>query len=81
MHTVTVSAKGWVVIPKAIRERHGLKKGSRVQIVDYGSILAVVPLPDDPVEALQGMFGDGPPLTLDLLEERARERAREELGG
>ena len=81
MHTVTVSAKGWVVIPKAIRERHGLKKGSRVQIVDYGSILAVVPLPDDPVEALQGMFRDGPPLTLDLLEERARERAREEPGG
>lgn len=81
MHTVTVSAKGWVVIPKAIRERHGLKRGSRVQIVDYGSILAVVPLPDDPVEALQGMFMDGPPLTEDLLNERARERAVEDSGG
>lgn len=81
MYTVTVSAKGWVVIPKPIREKHGLKKGSRVQIVDYGQILAIVPLPDDPIEALHGMFEDGPSLTNDLLEERARERAKEEAGG
>jgi AbrB family looped-hinge helix DNA binding protein len=81
VHTVTVSAKGWVVIPKAIRERHGLKKGSRVQVVDYGHILAIVPLPDDPVEALHGMLIDGPSLTSDLLEERARERAGEESRG
>ncbi len=59
MHTATVSAKGWVVIPKSIREKHGLKKGSRVQILDYGQILVIVPLPDDPVEALHGMFGGG----------------------
>ena len=56
MHTSTVSAKGWVVIPKSIREKHGLKKGSRVQVLDYGQILAIVPLPDDPIEALHGMF-------------------------
>jgi AbrB family looped-hinge helix DNA binding protein len=78
MHTVTVSAKGWVVIPKPIREKHGLKKGSRVQILDYGEILAIVPLPDDPIEALHGMFEGGPSLTKELLAERERERAKEE---
>jgi AbrB family looped-hinge helix DNA binding protein len=78
MHTTTVSAKGWVVIPKPIREKHGLKKGSRVQVLDYGEILAIVPLPDDPVEALHGMFEGGPSLTRELLAERERERAREE---
>ena len=82
MGTATVSAKGWVVIPKPIREKHGLKKGSRVQIVDYGPILALVPLPDDPVEALHGLLQDGPSLTADLLAERRREREREEkIGG
>jgi AbrB family looped-hinge helix DNA binding protein len=81
MYTATVSAKGWVVIPKPIRERHGLKKGSRVQVVDYGQMLAIVPLPDDPIEALHGMFEDGPSLTNDLLTEHARDRAKEEAGG
>ncbi len=78
MHTAKVSAKGWVVIPKAIREKHGLEKGSRVQIVDYGEMLAIVPLPDDPVEVLHGMFAGGPSLTEELLVERERERSREE---
>jgi AbrB family looped-hinge helix DNA binding protein len=78
VHTTTVSSKGWVVIPKAIREKHGLKKGSRVQVIDYGQLLAIVPVPDDPVDALHGMFEAGPSLTDDLLAERARERSREE---
>jgi AbrB family looped-hinge helix DNA binding protein len=78
MHNVTVSAKGWVVIPKSIREKHGLKKGSRVQVLDYGQILALVPLPDDPIEALHGMCEGGPSLTRELLAERQQERAREE---
>ena len=66
------------MIPKAIREKHGLKKGSRVQVIDYGQLLAIVPVPDDPVDALHGMFEDGPSLTDDLLAERARDRSREE---
>jgi AbrB family looped-hinge helix DNA binding protein len=81
MYTAIVSAKGWVVIPKAIREKHGLTKGSCVQVVDYGQILALVPLPADPVEALHGMFEAGPSLTTDLLAERAHERHREERAG
>jgi AbrB family looped-hinge helix DNA binding protein len=81
MHTATVSAKGWVVIPKSIREKHGLKKGSRVQVLDYGQILAIVPLPDDPIEALHGMFEGGPSLTRELLAEREMERVREGRAG
>ena len=78
MYTVTVSTKGWVVIPKDLREKYRLKKGTRVQVVDYGGVLALVPLPDDPVDALHGMLEGGPSLTADLLTERARERVREE---
>ena len=81
MYTVTVSAKGWVVIPKDLREKYGLEKGTQVQVVDYGHVLALVPLPDDPVDALHGMLEDGPSLTADLLAERARERVREEARG
>lgn len=80
MNTVKVSTKGWVVIPKPLREKYELEKGTQVQVVDYGQVLALVPLPDDPVEALHGMLEAGPSLTKDLLAERAQEQAREEGG-
>ncbi len=78
MATVKVSAKGWIVIPQALRARYGLKKGARVQVVDYGGVLALVPVPDDPVGALRGMLAEGPSLTDELLAERGRERDAEE---
>jgi AbrB family looped-hinge helix DNA binding protein len=78
MHTATISTKGWVVIPKYLRDKYGLRKGSRVQVVEYDHALVLVPLPDDPVQALHGMLPGGPSLTADLLAEHARERAQEE---
>jgi AbrB family looped-hinge helix DNA binding protein len=76
MYTAKVSAKGWIVIPKPLREKYGLEKGSQVQVVDYGGVLALVPLLADPVKALHGMLARGPSLTEELLAERAGERAR-----
>jgi len=78
MTTVKVSAKGWIVIPQALRDRYGLKKGDQIQVVDYGGVLALVPIPDDPVEALHGMLAEGPSLTDELLTEHERERGLEE---
>ncbi|MBN1538227.1 MAG: AbrB/MazE/SpoVT family DNA-binding domain-containing protein [Anaerolineales bacterium] len=78
MHTVTISTKGWIVIPKDLRDKYGLRKGTRVQIVDYDQALALVPLPDDPAKALHGMLEGGPSLTVDLLAEHTHERAQEE---
>lgn len=81
MATVKVSAKGWIVIPQLLRDRYGLKKGARVQVVDYGGVLALVPLPEDPVTTLHGMLAEGPALTEELLAEHAREQAAEESSG
>lgn len=77
--TITkVSSQGGVVIPKPLRDEFGLKTGTRVKVVAYGGVLAVIPLPDDPVEALHGMLESCPSLTEDLLAERSREKAQEE---
>ena len=81
MYRARVSAKGWIVIPKDLRGKYGLTKGTHVQIIDYGSVLALVPVPEDPVEALAGMLEDGPSLTEELLAERRHERAREDARG
>jgi bifunctional DNA-binding transcriptional regulator/antitoxin component of YhaV-PrlF toxin-antitoxin module len=80
MYTAIISGKGWVVIPKPLRDKYGLDKGRQVQVVEYGSVLAIVPLPPggDPVEALHGLLAAGPSLTEELLAEHRRERAQEE---
>lgn len=78
MYTSKVSEKGWIVIPKPLRQKYGLRKGSQLQIVDYGEVLTLVPLPDDPVEILQGLLKDGPSLTAELLAERTLARTQEE---
>jgi AbrB family looped-hinge helix DNA binding protein len=76
--TAVISAKGWVVIPREIRRRYGLKKGDRVHFIDYGGVVAVVPVSKDPISEGFGMFKDGPSLTQGLLEDRRWELEREE---
>ena len=78
MTTVTVSGKGWVVIPQEIRKRHNLKKGDKVHIIDYGGVVAIVPASKDPVAEGFGMLKGGPSLTEALLDERRWELEREE---
>jgi AbrB family looped-hinge helix DNA binding protein len=80
MATVTVSRKGWVVIPKEVRERHGIKPGDRVHVIEYGRTIAIVPVAKDPIAAGYGMLKGGPSLTKALLEERRWELEREERG-
>jgi AbrB family looped-hinge helix DNA binding protein len=75
-----MSSKGAIVIPKELRRKYGLTPGAPVAVVDYGGVLAIVPIPSDPLAALDGMLtGDGGrPWTTELLEERQRERQRED---
>ena len=77
MTVATVSAKGWIVIPAQLRRKYELKPGARVVLVDYGGVLSIIPAMDNPVEEAAGLFKDKSPLTDTLLEEHARERARE----
>jgi len=75
--TVTVSEKGWVVIPAELRRKHNLHPGTEVQVVDYGGVLALVPRLDDPVRQAAGMLKGRKSLTRALLTEHRAERRRE----
>ena len=77
MPTLTVSSKGWVVIPAAYRARYRVHPGSRVEIVDYGGGMSLVPVLASPLSDAQGLLKRRRPLTGALLKERARERKRE----
>jgi AbrB family looped-hinge helix DNA binding protein len=78
---VTVSQKGWVVIPAELREKYHWKTGDRVKVVDYGGIVSLIPVLDAPEEQGAGALRmKGHSLLRGLKrarkEERRRERAR-----
>jgi AbrB family looped-hinge helix DNA binding protein len=76
--TMTISNKGWVVIPSELRKKYHLYPGAEVVIIDYGGVLAIVPAMHDPIKHGRGMLKGGASLTKALLEERAADRKREE---
>jgi AbrB family looped-hinge helix DNA binding protein len=75
--TIKISHKGWVVIPVELRRKYDLKPGDEVHVVDYGGVLSLIPVSDDPLKHASGMLKGNKSLTRALLEERKRERARE----
>lgn len=76
--TAKVSAKGWVVIPAALRKRHGLKPGALVEFRDQDGRIVIIPRVNDVIETLYGKFAAETSLTKALLEDRAKELKREE---
>ncbi|MCL4384751.1 MAG: AbrB/MazE/SpoVT family DNA-binding domain-containing protein [Cyanobacteria bacterium] len=77
MKNVTVSDKGWIVIPNEIREKYNLKKGDKVNVVDYGGIIAIIPVSKDVIKESAGIFKSKKSLTKLLLESRKEEIERE----
>ena len=74
---LTISEKGWVVIPAELRKKYQLTPGSEVIIVDYGGVLSIVPAMKNPVKQGRGLLKAVPSLADDLRKERAKERARD----
>ena len=77
MKTTTVSEKGWVVIPNEIREKYNIKKGDKVNIIDYGNIIAIIPTSRDVIKDSVGIFKSKKSLTKSLLDDRKEEIERE----
>lgn len=77
MTVSAISAKGWVVIPAGLRKKYNLHAGRHVALVDYGGVLAIVPVLADPVEEAAGILKSEASLTQALLDERRQERDRE----
>lgn len=79
MAVATISSKGWVVIPVDMRKKYDLRPGKQVVIVDYGNILALMLMLDDPVDDAIGLLAGDTSLTEALRAERLAEMAGERL--
>ena len=75
--SLTISTKGWVVIPAELRKKYNLVPGTEVIIVDYGGVLSIIPALQNPVKQGRGSLKGLPSLTKDLLHERKNEKSRE----
>jgi len=73
MATVKTLAKGQIVIPAAIRKRYRIEPGTRIQIMEYGGIIYLVPPVEDPIRAACGLLPSKPSLSQKLLRERKKE--------
>jgi AbrB family looped-hinge helix DNA binding protein len=72
MH-VKLSQKGGVVLPASMRKKHGLKPGAIFKVVDYGGVLALIPMVNDPVREGAGILKGGDSLTKLIIEEHHNE--------
>ena len=73
----TVSARGQVSIPAALRKKFHIEARMELEWVEEGNAIKVIPLPKDPVTAFRGAGKDR--YTSDkLIRARKQERLEEE---
>ena len=78
MDASVVTFKYQVVIPKRIRNRFHIKKGTQVRFEEKGEDIILKPLTPEYFEKMAGILGTGWKATKALLEERAKNRERED---
>jgi AbrB family looped-hinge helix DNA binding protein len=80
--TYKMGAKGQVVVPKELRERHGLGPGDEVVFDDADGDIRIrrAKTKAEIIDGLRGALADPtkPPLTQMLVESRRRDRERED---
>jgi AbrB family looped-hinge helix DNA binding protein len=56
--TVTLSSKGQIAIPSAARKALNLAPGHRLWVDVRDGVLVVVPIGEDPIEQLSGLYAE-----------------------
>ena len=67
----TVTSRGQTVVPAKIRRDHHIESQTRLEWIDDGRSIRVVPVPEDPIRAAKGISKG---LGKRLRAERDRER-------
>lgn len=73
MATVKTLSKGQIVIPADMRKKYRIGPGTKMQIMEYGGIIYLIPPVEDPIKAACGILPSKPSLSEKLLKERKGE--------
>jgi AbrB family looped-hinge helix DNA binding protein len=77
MPITIVTSKGQVVIPSKIRKHLGVKKGTRLYVEERDNEIVFRPVTPQYLKKLAGILPTKGKLSQRLLEERAKDKARE----
>jgi AbrB family looped-hinge helix DNA binding protein len=69
-----VTSKGLVTIPLKLRQKFGIRKGTRVSMIEEGTRIVVRPLTREYIRSLRGSFKGEPSALKYLFEGRRRGR-------
>jgi AbrB family looped-hinge helix DNA binding protein len=72
----TVSTRGQVSIPAALRKKYGIETETQVEWIEEGDAIKIIPLPKDPIEAFRGA-GKNRYGSEELIRDRRKERVEE----
>lgn len=78
MDTAYVTTKGQLVIPARIRRKLGIRPGTKVCFIERGNDILFQPVTREYIRGMSGMLKSATSVTEDLLEERKKDRQREE---
>jgi AbrB family looped-hinge helix DNA binding protein len=80
MAKTRLSSKGQVIIPKAVRDRHGWQPGVELEVEDRGDAVVLRPTKLFPPTTVDEVYGclkyDGPPITIEEMDEAIEREAR-----
>ena len=76
MADARVSGKGQIVIPAHMREKYGIRPGTRIRFIEREQEIVVQPLTKESVRKACGMLKSRSSATGELLKERARKWSR-----
>ena len=78
MDVAYVTTKGQLVIPARIRRKLGIKPGTKVCFVERGGEILFQPVTKEYIRSVCGMLKSTTSVTGELLNERKKDRDREE---
>lgn len=70
----TVTTKGQLVIPSKLRRKYGIRKGTRVAMIEDGPRIVLQPLTREYIHSLRGILKGEPPALKFLKEGRKQDR-------
>jgi AbrB family looped-hinge helix DNA binding protein len=80
MAKTRLSSKGQVIIPKAVRDRHGWQPGVELEVEDQGDVVVLRPANPFPPTTIDEVYGclkyDGRPVTIEEMDEAVAREAR-----